>query len=193
MTKNFIQFINQIIIFTDEEMQLAKPLFTEHFLKKGEFWVKEGEMKSDLIFINKGMLRAYFTKIEVEKTFDLVIENRIITSANCYNFGLPSNYCIQAVEDAWIACISKDNLEQLFKQTIKWERVGRIIAEAYSVEQEDRIRSFVADDAQERYAKLAQNQPQLIQRTPQIYLANYLGITPQSLSRLRRNIVANHE
>lgn len=192
MTKNFIEFISHITTFTDEEMQVAKSLFTEHYLKKGEFWIKEGEIKSDLVFINKGMLRAYFIKTEIEKTFDLVIENQIITSANCYNLGLPSNYFIQAVEDTWIASISKENLEQLFNLTTKWERVGRIVAETYTFELEDRIRSFVADTAQERYANLAQIQPALIQRTPQIYLANYLGITPQSLSRLRRNIVTNH-
>lgn len=192
MTKNFIEFISQITTFTDEEMQLAKSLFTEHRLKRGDFWVKEGEIKSDLVFINKGMLRAFFIKGEIEKTFDLVIENQIITSANCYSYGLPSAYSIQAVEDTSIASISKENLEKLFKQTMKWERIGRIVAEAYTVEQEDRIRSFVADNAQERYESLARNQPALIQRTPQIYLANYLGITPQSLSRLRRNIVTNH-
>ena len=192
MTKNFIEFISRITTFTDEEMQLAKSLFKEHRLKRGEFWVKEGEIKSDLVFINKGMLRTYFMKGEIEKTFDLVIENQIITSANCYSLGLPSNYFIQAVEDTFLATISKDDLEKLFSQTPKWERVGRIVAEAYTVEQEDRIRSFVADTAQERYENLAKNQPALIQRTPQIYLANYLGITPQSLSRLRRNIVTNH-
>ena len=179
MTKNFIEFISRITTFTDEETQLAKSLFKEHRLKRGEFWVKEGEIKSDLVFINKGMLRAYFMKTEIEKTFDLVIENQIVTSANCYNFGLPSNYFIQAVEDSLLSTISKDDLEKLFSQTAKWERVGRIVAEAYTHEQEDRIRSFVADTAQERYENLAQNQPALIQRTPQIYLANYLGITPQ--------------
>jgi CRP/FNR family transcriptional regulator, anaerobic regulatory protein len=192
MTKNFIEFISQITTFTDEEMQLAKSLFTERTLKRGEFWIKEGEFKPDLIFLNKGMLRAYFIKGEIEKTFDLAIENQVITSASCYSLGLPSNYYIQAVEDCYISTISKENLEILFTQTPKWERVGRIVAEAYTVEQEDRIRSFVADTAQERYENLAQNQPELIQRTPQIYLANYLGITPQSLSRLRRNIVMNH-
>ena len=192
MTKNFIEFISQITTFTDEEMHFAKSLFQENSLKKGDFWVRKGEFKADLVFINKGMLRAYFIKAEIEKTFDLVIENQVITSANCYSLGIPSDYYIQAVEDSHISTISKENLETLFAQTPKWERVGRIVAEAYTVEQEDRIRSFVADTAQERYANLAQNQPELLQRTPQIYLANYLGITPQSLSRLRRNIVTNH-
>jgi CRP/FNR family transcriptional regulator, anaerobic regulatory protein len=192
MTKNFIEFISQITTFTDEEMQLAKSLFTERTLKRGDFWIREGEFKADLVFVNKGMLRAYFIKAEIEKTFDLVIENQVITSANCYSLGLLSNYYIQAVEDSHISTISKENLEILFTQTPKWERVGRIVAEAYTVEQEDRIRSFIADTAQERYANLSQSQPELLQRTPQIYLANYLGITPQSLSRLRRNIVTNH-
>jgi CRP/FNR family transcriptional regulator, anaerobic regulatory protein len=192
MTKNFIEFISQITTFTDEEMQLAKSLFVDHTLKRGDFWIREGEFKPDLVFVNRGMLRLYFTKADIEKTFDLVIENQIVTSADCYSLGLPSSYYIQAVEDCHISAISKENLETLLAQSAKWERLGRIVAEAYTLEQENRIKSFVADTAQERYENLAQKQPELLQRTPQIYLANYLGITPQSLSRLRRNIVTNH-
>jgi CRP/FNR family transcriptional regulator, anaerobic regulatory protein len=192
MTPNFITFIGQITTFTNEEIILAEPLFIENYLKKGEFWIKEGEFKDDLLFINKGLLRAFFMKNEIEKTFDLITENQVFTSANCYSLGVPSRDYIQAVEDTHFISISKENLEVIFTHSPKWERAGRIIAEFYTVEQEDRIRSFIVETAQERYENLAKNRPELIQRTPQIYLANYLGITPQSLSRLRRNIVTNH-
>ncbi len=189
MTQNLIQFIKQIVSFSNEEIQDIQHLFTEKTLKKGEFWIKEGEFNSDVLFVNKGMLRSYFMKEEVEKTFDLVIENQIVTATECYSSGLPSTDCIQAVEDSQLSIISKDNLEVLYSRSSKWERVGRIIFEAYTLEQEVRIRSFIAETAQERYERLAKEQPELIQRTPQIYLANFLGITPQSLSRLRRKIV----
>ena len=192
MTKNFIDFIGQITTFTTEEIKLAEPLLVDHYLKKGEFWIKEGEFKDDLLFVNKGMLRAFFMKRDIEKTFDLIAENQVFTSANCYSLGVPSRDYIQAVEDTHFCSISKENLEIMFSHSVKWERAGRIIAEFYTVDQEDRIRSFIVDTAQERYEKLAKNRPELIQRTPQIYLANYLGITPQSLSRLRRNMVTNH-
>jgi CRP/FNR family transcriptional regulator, anaerobic regulatory protein len=190
MTQNLIQFINQIVPFTDEEIQNIQHLFIEKNLKKGKFWIKEGEFNSDVLFVNKGMLRSYFVKEEVEKTFDLVIENQIVTATECYSTGLPSTDFIQAVEDSYLSVISKDSLEILYSKSSKWERVGRIIFEYYTLEQEIRIRSFIAETAQERYERLATEQPELMQRTPQIYLANFLGITPQSLSRLRRKIIS---
>lgn len=190
MTQNLIQFIKYLVPFTDEEIQDIHHLFTEKNLKKGEFWVKEGEFNSDILFVNKGMLRSYFVKEDVEKTFDLVIENQIVTATECYSSGLPSTDFIQAVEDSYLSIISKDSLEILYTKSSKWERVGRIIFEYYTLEQEIRIRSFIAETAQERYERLAKEQPELIQRTPQIYLANFLGITPQSLSRLRRKIIS---
>ncbi len=190
MTQNLIQFIKQIVPFTDEEIQDIQHLFVEKTLKKGEYWVKEGEFNSDVLFVNKGMLRSYFIKEEVEKTFDLVIENQIVTATESYSSGLLSTDYIQAVEDTYLSVITKDNLEVLYSKSSKWERIGRIIFEAYTLEQETRIRSFIAETAQERYERLAKDQPELMQRTPQIYLANFLGITPQSLSRLRRKIIS---
>ena len=189
MTQNLIQFIKQLVSFTDEEIQDIQHLFVEKTLKKGEFWVKEGEFNSDILFLNKGMLRSYFVKREVEKTFDLVIENQILTATESYASGLPSTDFIQAVEDTCLSVITKDNLEILYSKSFKWERVGRIIIEYYTIEKEIRIRSFISETAQERYERLTKDQPELMQRTPQIYLANFLGITPQSLSRLRRKII----
>ena len=189
MTQNLIQFIKQLVSFTDEEIQDIQHLFVEKNLKKGEFWVKEGEFNSDILFLNKGMLRSYFVKREVEKTFDLVIENQILTATESYASGLPSTDFIQAVEDTYLSVITKDNLEILYSKSFKWERVGRIIIEYYTIEKEIRIRSFISETAQERYERLTKDQPELMQRTPQIYLANFLGITPQSLSRLRRKII----
>ena len=189
MTQNLIQFIKQLVPFTEEEIQDVKHLFVEKTLKKGEFWVKKDEFNSDVLFVNKGMLRCYFIKEEVEKTFDLVIENQIVTATESYSTGLPSTDYIQAVEESYLSIITKESLDILYSKSSKWERVGRIIFEAYTLEQEIRIRSFIAENAQERYERLATEQPELMQRTPQIYLANFLGITPQSLSRLRRKIV----
>ena len=189
MTPNLIQFITQFVPFTEDELMKSEHFFIEKSLKKGDFWVKEGDLNSDILFVNKGMIRSYFVKNEVEKTFDLTIENQIVTATESYSFGLPSKDFIQAIEDCHLCIISRDNLDILFSQSAKWERLGRLIFEGYTISQEVRLRSFIAETAQERYERLAKYQPELIQRTPQIYLANFLGITPQSLSRLRRKIV----
>ena len=84
--------------------------------------------------------------------------------------------------------ITKENLDFLYSHSAKWERLGRVLYENYTVQQDMRLRSFIAETAKERYETLSRTKPELIRRTPQIYLANYLGITPQSLSRLRREI-----
>lgn len=189
MTHNLIKFITQLIPFTEDELVKSEHFFTEKTLKKGDFWVKEGDLNSDVLFLNKGMIRSYFVKNEIEKTFDLTIENQIVTATESYSFGLPSRDFLQAIEDCHLCVITKENLDILFSQSAKWERLGRLIFEGYTISQEVRLRSFISETAQERYERLAKYRPELIQRTPQIYLANFLGITPQSLSRLRRKIV----
>ena len=189
MTANLIQFITQFVPFTEDELVKPKHFFTERTLKKGDFWVKEGDFNSDILFLNKGMIRSYFVKNKIEKTFDLTIENQIVTATECYSLGLPSKDFLQAIEDCRLCVITKENLNTLFSQSAKWERLGRLVFESYIISQGVRLRSFISETAQERYERMAKYQPKLIQRTPQIYLANFLGITPQSLSRLRRKIV----
>ena len=186
MTSNLIKFIRKFVPFTEEEIKKSEHFFKEKILKKGDFWAKEGDLNTAVLFLNKGMIRSYFVKNEIEKTFDLTIENQIVSATKYYSLGLPSRDYLQAVEDCHLCVISKENLDLLFSQSAKWERLGRLVFEVYTVSQENRLRSFIAETAQERYERLAKHQPELIRRTPQIYLANFLGITPQSLSRLRR-------
>lgn len=188
MRDNLIAFVRKFVDFSDEDIDIAQPYFTDIILKKGEHWIKEGEYNADVAFINKGMVRSYFIKEKVDITFDLTIENQIFSNTTSYSLGLPSSEYIQAIEDCDLCVITKVNLHLLYAQSPKWERLGRIIYENYTVLQEMRVRSFISETAKERYEILSKTKPELIRRTPQIYLANYLGITPQSLSRLRREI-----
>ena len=100
--------------------------------------------------------------------------------------GLPSRNFLQAIEDCHVGVITKENLNLIFSKSAKWEHLGRLVFEVCPSSHEVRLRSLIAETAHERYKRLAKHQPESIRRTPQIYLANFLGITPQSLSRLRR-------
>ncbi|MDR6560631.1 MULTISPECIES: hypothetical protein [Arcicella] len=188
MRDNLIAFVRKYVNFSDEDIEFAQPYFTDVILKKGGFWVKKGEYNADVAFINKGMLRSYFIKDNVDITYDLSFEDQIITSTSSYSQGLPSIDYIQAIEDCDLCAITKINLDFLYSHSPKWERLGRVLYENYTVQQEIRLRSFISETARERYEALSKHKPELLRRTPQIYLANYLGITPQSLSRLRREI-----
>jgi CRP/FNR family transcriptional regulator, anaerobic regulatory protein len=188
MTQNLIDLIHQIVPFTDEEFSTIIPLFKERTIKKGDFWVKSGEINPDIFYIDKGLMRSYFTKDGIEKTFDIMIENDIVVSPSSFFYGLPSVDSIQAVEDCEISFMTKEDLNYLYDQSAKWERLGRLIFEHYTYSYELRLRTFISDSAQERYEKMLIESPDLVRRMPQIYLANFLGITPQSLSRLRKNM-----
>ncbi len=189
MKDNLIALVRKYVDFSDEEVKEAQPYFSDMILKKGEYWVKQGEYRAGFAFINKGMVRSYFIKDKTDITFDLSIENQFFTSSSSFTLASESNESIQAIEDCDLCAISKDNLEELYKISEKWSRFNRILCENYTIQQNLRVRSFIAETAKERYEALLTVKPELIRRTPQIYLANYLGITPQSLSRLRREII----
>ncbi len=188
MTQNLIDLLRQIVTFTDEEFSAIVPLFKERKIKKGDFWVKTGEINPDIFYIETGLMRSYFIKDGIEKTFDIMNENDLCVSPSSFFYNLPSVDSIQAIEDCEILFMTKEDLNYLYDQSAKWERLGRLIFEHYTYSYELRLRTFISDTAQERYEKMLIDSPDLVRRMPQIYLANFLGITPQSLSRLRKNM-----
>ncbi|MFY7826865.1 MAG: Crp/Fnr family transcriptional regulator [Flectobacillus sp.] len=188
MKPNMIAFVRRFVDFSDEEIAAAHSLFEERFIKKGEFFIKSGEYNTSIGFINKGLMRSYFIQNNQETTFQITLENQFVTSMTCYVLNQPSNDFIQAIEDTDICVISKETLEDLCNRFHNWDKFGRLTYEQVALEQEIRLRSFISETAQERYEKILEFQPELINRVPQVYLSNFLGITPQSLSRLRRNI-----
>lgn len=188
MKPNMIAFVRRFVDFSDEEIAAAHSLFEEKFIKKGEYFIKSGEHNTAIGFINKGLMRTFFVQNNQETTFQLALENQFVTSMTCYVLNQPSNDYIQAIEDTDICVISKETLEKLCNQYHNWDKFGRLTYEQVALEQEIRLRSFISETAQERYEKILKFQPELINRVPQVYLSSFLGITPQSLSRLRRNI-----
>lgn len=188
MKPNMIDFVRQFVDFTDEEITVAHHLFEEKFIKKGSYFIQAGEYNTAIGFINKGLMRSFFIKNNQETTFQLSLEHQFVTSMSCYVLNQPSTDYIQAIEDTDICVIDKAALETLCNQFHNWDKFGRLTYQQVALEQEVRLRSFIAETAQERYERILKEQPALIHRVPQVYLSNFLGITPQSLSRLRRNI-----
>ncbi|WP_081681335.1 Crp/Fnr family transcriptional regulator [Flectobacillus major] len=188
MKPSMINFVKSFVNFTPEEIEAAHCLFEERTIKKGEYFIKAGEYNAAIGFINKGLTRSFFVQNNQETTFQISFENQFVTSMTCYVLNQPSNDYIQAIEDTDLCVISKETLENLCNQYHNWDKFGRLTYQQVALEQEIRLRSFISETAQERYERISKEQPALINRVPQLYLSNFLGITPQSLSRLRRNI-----
>jgi hypothetical protein len=172
------------IPFSDAELNIAENFFRHVRLKKGQLLEDIIGENTSIAFVMRGTIRMFFVKNEQEQTFQLLIDNQWAIPS--YPFAVHDK--VEAIEDSELMIISKANFQYLCDRFPRWERLGRILSEQNIISYESRIRSFVSDDAQERYQRVFNESPELVKRVPQVYLANFLGITPESLSRLRRKI-----
>lgn len=188
------EFRNSLIsfvAFTDEEWALfAEPLRLRS-LKKKESFVTAGEVCTEIGFVISGSLRFYFLKDGIEVSSYFCFGSELVTSYGSFLKRAPSAMSIDAIGDSLLIVLSCDALQQLMQLpqlSLKLERMGRRIAEYLVCCYEERVASFLTQSAEERYASMLIRMPDLLQRIPQHQIANYLGVTPVSLSRIRGRI-----
>ena len=177
--------------FSDEAFAQITSLIRLIPLKKGEFLFREGEIDRYLAFVRKGCLRYYLIdKSGDEHTIYFATEAWWVGDMNSFFKGLPTLYFLQALEPTELLAFSKEAFQTALDTIPAFNEFFRIkTRQSYSAMQ----RRFVeqqAESAEEKYLKLIEAQPSLFQRVPQYLIASYLGIRPQSLSRIRKNLSA---
>lgn len=180
----FEQFLNTIIK-NDPKWAQVQALLIERQIEAKTFLLKEGEISTHAHLIKKGCLREWFNKDGKEITFQFFFEGQAVASIDSFLNNQPSLYTIESIEPSIIYSISKDNFEkinQLFPE-VK-ERLHELMYQRFR-NYASLFLSRIKDSPKERYEDLIQNNPQIIRRVPQHYIASYLGITPTSLSRIR--------
>ena len=187
----FRQNLEPFVSFSDQEWTT----FAEHLylrrLKKRELFIASGQVCHEIAFIFSGSFRLYFLKDGTEISNYFCFEQELISSYVSFLRREPSPLNIEAMEDAVLVCFTHAAQQALLHNpamAFKMEQFGRTVAEYLICCYEDRIFSFVTQTPEERYRQLLQKQPLFLQRVPQHYLANYLGITPVSLSRIRKRM-----
>lgn len=183
--------LKKFVEFTEDEWEI----FTAHLylrkIKKKELFITPGKICNEVAFIAKGSFRFYFIKDGVELSSYFCFQNEFISSYRSFLKRVPGGIYIDAMSDAEIICFSYTTWQELLldpRINFKIEHFGRTIAEYYICCYEERVLSFLSQTPEERYIQLLDTQPELLQLIPQHYLANYLGITPVSLSRIRKRI-----
>ncbi|EJL70818.1 Crp/Fnr family transcriptional regulator [Chryseobacterium populi] len=176
---------------TEEDWKIiASKMFEEKFKKK-DILLEAGEQENMLSFLSKGVLR-FFIPAEENKdndiTFDFMFEKKFVCGDESFLTRTPSLYGIEALSDVVLYRFTYDDLQDIYKRTGGADRIGRIAHQRLFLERSQRLYSFLKYSAKERYQNLFKENPVLIQEIPQKYLASYLGITPQALSRIRRQI-----
>ncbi len=182
------RFVEQLAPFSDQEwlefwsrMDLAE-------YKKNEFILKAGHVENYLYFLVSGIARLYLNSDTKEFTLRFNFPGQFFNAYSSFFTRTPSCYSIEAITDIRLYRMSFDRLEELYKVTSNAAIVGRRALEYFYLLKEQREIRLLCHTAEENYRELQKEQPDLIQLIPQKYLASYLGITPQSLSRIRRTI-----
>ncbi|MGV7106838.1 Crp/Fnr family transcriptional regulator [Flavobacterium sp. U410] len=169
----------------DLEKELKKKI---KFLKKkkGDFLLKEGQIVSNLFIIEKGLVRSFYNSNEREINVWFGFENIVLGSIMPLFFNQPSIENIQFLEDSSLYYISSNDLDKLYKNSLEMNIIGRKMAEEYCKILEERSFLLQTLSAEQRYNDLLKNQPETVQRISLGYIASYLGISQETLSRIRK-------
>ena len=174
----------------DEDLLLLRPFLKEVQLAKGERFAKEGRTETTVAVILEGNMRQYYTRDGEEKTTYFFFENHFVCAYVSCITGAPSLLTIEALSPCRLIAFDYCDLLQLYEQSPAWQRFGRLIAEYAVVGLEERMAGLLMLSAEERYEQLlSSGKDKIMECIPQHYIANYLGITPVSLSRIRNRVM----
>jgi CRP-like cAMP-binding protein len=180
----------------NEKTELSKENFDKFLsytkttsLEKNSFLVREGMLSKHIAYVKSGVLYAYSVDDKGDKhVVQLALKNYWIGDLFSFLSGEASVFNVQVIEKVELVLISKENFELVCKEIPTFERYFRILTQNAFVNLQRRISGIYSSSAEDRYLKLIDTHPEIIQSVPQQYIASYLGIKPQSLSRIRRNI-----
>ncbi|WPU95900.1 Crp/Fnr family transcriptional regulator [Mucilaginibacter sabulilitoris] len=188
----FREHATMFVQLDEKEWDALLPLLEISTLKKKENFSEPGKVCNQISLIVKGSVRFFHIKDGEEITGYFCFENEFTSSYKSFLTRQPSILYIQTLENTIFVSLNYDNMQKAYGDKLighKMERLGRLIAEHYLICYEDRVTSFITQTPEERYNKLLQTRGDVVQRIPQHYIANFLGITPVSLSRIRRRIM----
>ena len=184
------QYLNSYFGLSNEDMfQIAK-LFKETKLSKGEDFTVIGNYCNKLSFIRSGYLRVWSYKGEKEVTQWVSSQGSFVTDLQSLVFDQPAKWNIEALTDCKLYTISKDDYRKIGSYVKKWDRLEKLFLAKCFLILEDRVFSFLSMTAEERYDKLYEENKELFNIVPLQNLASMLGMTPETLSRIRKKKVS---
>ncbi|MEZ2444869.1 Crp/Fnr family transcriptional regulator [Chitinophaga sp. RCC_12] len=171
-------------ISDDLKVEISGRLQFAEFKKKQTI-LEQGKVCDHLFFVSKGLLRAYYDKDGEDVTSWFMMDNDFIVSVLSFFERTKSHEAIEALEDCELAYIHYDDLMYLYAHSLEFNIIGRKLTEYYYCRSEERLLAMRKQKASDRYDFLLQNHPQLIKRVPSAYIASYLGISRETLSRIK--------
>lgn len=182
------EYYERIINLKESDWTYIASHFRKRVFAKGQAITRKGETEKYLSFIEEGMVRFYIPDEENELTFNFSFSREFTCAYDSFLTQTPSAYELQALSDTTIWSITYDDLQSVYANTQAGNYLGRFAAEQLYLAKSKRELSLLKYNATERYLQLFKEQPDIIRQIPLRYIASYIGITPQALSRIRRQI-----
>lgn len=184
-----IENIKSCIPLSAADEEVIKTLFHKKHMNKEEYLLKEGEVCRRVVFIEKGLVRYYLSNNGEELTYYFNKEGEWVCDYPSFLPKMPTIANIQALEDSTIFTITYDDLQKFYQEGEHAERFGRLAIEQVFTNVIQQVSSLYNDKPQVRYQKFMDTYFEIAQRIPQYYIASYVGVKPQSLSRIRKRLI----
>lgn len=188
-TKSLIEYFNQFISLNEEEQAFVSEVFKERSVRRRQFILQEGDVCKYNTFVVEGCFRMYAVDEKgKEHNLQFAIENWWIGDISSFHTEKPSKLYIEALENAIILQISKEDQLKLFVDYPKFNRIFRVFTENALISSQRRILQNISSTAEERYIDFVERYPHFFNRISNVQIASYLGVTPEFLSTIRKNI-----
>ncbi|NME71698.1 Crp/Fnr family transcriptional regulator [Flammeovirga aprica] len=185
------QLLKQLQTYTSltssEQKTLEQAIFKRTYAK-GEMIFTEGKISDEIYFVTKGCVRLFYNVDGNDKTAFFYTEGQFICAGESYTYNVPAIENYQALENSEIYIFTKANIEKLIDVFPKLEIIARVATENELITYQKVLASFITKSAEERYQDLLKTKGDLVQRVPQQYIASFLGVSPETLSRIKARI-----
>jgi CRP-like cAMP-binding protein len=185
MAKNLEGYLNKYLPLTSGDLDFLSQFIEIRSFDKKVKLIEVGEVDQHLNFVMKGLVRKYFVKGKEQIVKHIAKEGTILSSSVSFFNKEPSKFVLETIEPTVLASISNDNLEKLYQSDNKWEKLGRLMMADFLIEKEYLLLNSIRFSPRERFLRFMKEEPELLQRVPQKYLASYLEIKPETFSRLK--------
>jgi CRP-like cAMP-binding protein len=192
MYERYFNHFNQKVPVTQEEWELIQDYLTLKKLRKRQYLLQEGDVCKLIAFVEKGALRLYnVSENGTEHIVQFAVEGQFMTDLYSTFTREPSIYNIDAIEDSELVLITRTASDELRNLSPKYQEFAFLeTSEAY-IQLAKRMTSVISLSLEQRYQELIDNYPDIVQRVPQHMIASYMGLTPETLSRIRKRISTN--
>ncbi|HEX8331181.1 MAG TPA: Crp/Fnr family transcriptional regulator [Segetibacter sp.] len=183
--EDLLKYLNAVCPLSTGLTEYLGSILQVREIGKKQFLLKAGHVSRNICFIKRGMFRCFYSQNSIEVSSWFMKEGDVIISVESFFAQKESKESIQALEDGEVYCIDYLQLQHIYRNFPEFNFIGRVLTEHYYTLSEQRLYSLRMLRASERYLNLMENHSELIQRVPSKYIASYLGVTEETLSRIR--------